>query len=105
MFKRVDELEKTPFVTAKFGNNWKEHAKQNYDLIDEDEKDDISDFDDDDLIMEAEKRKLHLRNAEIKNENIINENYFVRFAEIINRGNDIEIDEVLETLEKKYHIK
>ena len=32
IFKRVDELEKTPFVTAKFGNNWKEHAKQNYDL-------------------------------------------------------------------------
>ena len=62
-----------------------DYAKQNYDLINEYEKDDISDFDDDDLIKEAEKRKLHLRNAEIINENIINENYFVRFAEIINR--------------------
>ncbi len=82
-----------------------DYAKQNYDLIDEDEKYDISDFDDDDLIMEAEKRKLHLRNAEIKNENIINENYFVRFAEIINRGNDIEIGNFLDDLEVKYHIK
>ena len=82
-----------------------DYAKQNYDLIDEDEKDDISDFDDDDLIMEAEKRKLHLRNASIKNENIINENYLDRFAEIINRGNDIEIGNFLYDLEVKYHIK
>ena len=29
IFRRVDELEKTEFVTARFGNLWKEHAKQN----------------------------------------------------------------------------
>ena len=81
-----------------------EYAKDEYNLIDEYDKVDISDFDDDDLIMEAKKRKLHLRNAEIKNENIINENYLVRFAEIINRGNDIEIGKILDELEKKYHI-
>lgn len=32
IFKRVDELEKTEFVTAVFGNNWKEHAKKNTEL-------------------------------------------------------------------------
>ena len=32
IFKRVDEIEKTEFVTVKFGNNWKQHAKENYDL-------------------------------------------------------------------------
>jgi Cys-tRNA synthase (O-phospho-L-seryl-tRNA:Cys-tRNA synthase) len=32
ILKRVDELEKTEFVTAKFGNNWKQHAKENYDM-------------------------------------------------------------------------
>lgn len=28
IFKRVDELEKTEFVTPKFGNNWKQFAKE-----------------------------------------------------------------------------
>jgi len=32
IFKRIDELEKTEFVTPKFGNNWKQHAKENYDF-------------------------------------------------------------------------
>lgn len=32
IFKRVDELEKTKFVTAKFGDNWKQHAKEHYDF-------------------------------------------------------------------------
>ena len=82
-----------------------DYAKDEFDLIDADDKDDISVFDDDDILDEAEKRGLHLNNASIENENIINENFPIRFAEIINRGNDIEIDEVLETLEKKYHIK
>ena len=82
-----------------------DYAKYEYDLIDEDDKDDISDLDDDSLLKEAEKRKLHLRNASIKNENIINENYLDRFSEIINRGNDIEIGNFLDDLEVKYHIK
>ena len=55
--------------------------------------------------MEAEKRRLHLNNASIENENIINEDYLFRFAEIINRGNDIEIGNFLDDLEVKYHIK
>ena len=82
-----------------------EYAKDEFDLIDEDDKDDLSEFTDDDILDEAEKRRLHLNNASIENKNIINENYLVRFAEIINRGNDIEIGNFLDDLEVKYHIK
>lgn len=82
-----------------------DYAKYEFDLIDADEKYDLSEFTDDDILDEAEKRRLYLNNASIENENIINEDYLVRFAEIINRGNDIEIGNFLEELEKKYHIK
>ena len=82
-----------------------DYAKNEYDLIDADDKNDLSEFTDDDILDEAEKRRLHLNNASIENENIINEDYLVRFAEIINRGNDIEIGNFLDDLEVKYHIK
>lgn len=81
-----------------------EYAKDEYNLIDEDDKDDISDFDDDDLLKEAEKRGIHINNTSIQNENIINQNFLSRFAQIINRGYDIEIGKILDELEKKYHI-
>jgi len=32
IFEKVDELLKTEFVTARFGKNWKQHAKENYDI-------------------------------------------------------------------------
>lgn len=32
IIKRVDELVQQDFVTAKFGNHWKEHAKENYEV-------------------------------------------------------------------------
>lgn len=32
IFKKVEELEKTDFVTARFGKNWKENAKKNYNV-------------------------------------------------------------------------
>ena len=82
-----------------------DYAKNEYDLIDADDKYDLSEFTDDNILDEAEKRRLHLKNDSIKNENIINEDYLVRFAEIINRGNDIEIGNFLDDLEVKYHIK
>ena len=82
-----------------------DYAKNEYDLIDADDKYDLSEFTDDDILDEAEKRRLYLNNASIENENIINEDYLVRFAEIINRGNDIEIGNFLDDLEVKYHIK
>lgn len=81
-----------------------DYAKDEYNLIDEDDKDDISDFDDDDLLKEAEKRGIHINNTSIQNENIINQNFLSRFAQIINRGYDIEIGKILDELEKKYHI-
>ena len=80
------------------------YAKDEYNLIDEYDKVDISDFDDDDLLKEAEKRGIHINNTSIQNENIINQNFLSRFAQIINRGNDIEIEKILDELEKKYHI-
>ena len=30
ILKRVEELIETPFVTAQFGDNWKQHAKIHY---------------------------------------------------------------------------
>ncbi len=81
-----------------------DYAKYEYNLIDEDDKDDISDFDDDDLLKEAEKRGIHINNTSIQNENIINQNFLSRFAQIINRGYDIEIGKILDELEKKYRI-
>ena len=82
-----------------------DYAKNEYNLIDADDKYDLSEFTDDDILDEAEKRRLYLNNASIENENIINEDYLFRFAEIINRGNDIEIGNFLDDLEVKYHIK
>lgn len=35
----------------------------------------------------------------------MNQDFISRFVKIIDRGNDIEIERVLEELEKKYHIK
>ncbi len=31
ILKRIDENVEKPFVTSTFGDNWKEHAKDNYD--------------------------------------------------------------------------
>ena len=32
LLKKIDEMVDRPFVTAKFGDNWKEHAKDYYNL-------------------------------------------------------------------------
>ena len=82
-----------------------EYAKSEYDLTDEDDVKDLEDFYDEDIIAEAQRRKLHVNHPEIINENIINQDFISRFVKIIDRGNDIEIEEFLEELEKKYHIK
>jgi hypothetical protein len=31
ILKQIEELIETPFVTARFGNNWKEHTKEQFD--------------------------------------------------------------------------
>ena len=32
ILERIDELIDTPFVTPRFGNNWKQYAKENFDV-------------------------------------------------------------------------
>lgn len=79
-----------------------DYAKEEFDLTEESY--DLDDYDDDDILDEAEKRGLHIKNLSLENENIINQDFLSRFIEIINRGNDIEISKFLDELEKKYHI-
>ena len=79
-----------------------DYAKDEFDLTEE--SDDLDDYDDEDILDEAEKRGLHIKNLSLENENIINQDFLSRFIEIINRGNDIEISKFLDELEKKYHI-
>lgn len=78
------------------------YAKDEFDLTEE--SCDLDNYDDDDILDEAEKRRLHIKNLSLENENIINQDFLSRFIEIINRGNDIEISNFLDELEKKYHI-
>lgn len=80
-------------------------AKQEYSLIDEDEMIELDEFSDYEIMTECIRRKLSVSHADISNENIINQDFVNRLIEIVNRGNDNEIDETLEILEKKYHIK
>ena len=82
-----------------------EYAKYEYDLTEEDDVKDLKDIYDEDIIGEAQRRKLHVNHPELINENIMNQDFISRFVKIIDRGNDIEIERVLEELEKKYHIK
>ncbi|MEA1849235.1 hypothetical protein U9K52_09950 [Chryseobacterium sp. MHB01] len=81
-----------------------EYAKDEYDLIDEDERKDISDFDDDDILEAAEYRGILPESVELENENIMNEDFVSRFVTIIDRGNISEIENTLEFLEFKYKI-
>ena len=82
-----------------------EYAKSEYNITEEDDVKDLEDFYDEDIIGEAQRRKLHVNHPELINENIMNQDFISRFVKIIERGNDIEIEEFIEELEKKYHIK
>lgn len=79
-------------------------AKNKYDLIDSDEKKGIGDFDDDDILSEAEYRGILPVGAELQNENIINEDFIERFVNIVNRGNSQDIESALQGLELKFKI-
>jgi hypothetical protein len=87
-----------------FGLDIEEYAKNEYDLIDSDEKRDINDFDDDDLLSEAEIRGILPASAELQNSNILNEDFIERFVTIVNRGDIADIDNTLSFLEFKYKI-
>lgn len=80
-----------------------EYAKDRYDLVDESEIKDIDDFSDNEIKEEAKDRGL-ADYSEIEYPNILNESFISRFTNIVNRGNVIEIESVLQELENKYKI-
>ena len=80
-----------------------DYAKDEYDLVDADEINDIDEFNDSKILQEAKKRGL-LNKYAIINENINNQDFIQRFCEIINRGNEIELASFLDELERKYRI-
>jgi hypothetical protein len=80
-----------------------DYAKDEYDLVDADEINDIDKFNDSKILQEAKKRGL-LNKYAIINENINNQDFIQRFCEIINRGNEIELASLLDELERKYRI-
>lgn len=73
-------------------------------MIDEDERKEIGDYDDDDILSEAEYRGILPVSAELQNENILNEDFVARFVTIVNRGNTAEIENTLSFLEYKFKI-
>ncbi|MFP3835386.1 hypothetical protein [Chryseobacterium sp. SIMBA_028] len=87
-----------------FNLDLEEYAKEKFDLIDSDEKKDLGDFDDEDIMEEAESRCLITENYQIENTNILNEGFIERFVNIVNRGDISEIENILELLESKYKI-
>ncbi|WP_278494884.1 hypothetical protein [Chryseobacterium arthrosphaerae] len=87
-----------------FSISIEEFAKDEYDLIDSDKKKDIDDFDDDDILSEAEYRGIIPVGTELQNGNILNEDFVERFVTIVNRGNTTEIENALSYLEFKFKI-
>ncbi|WP_407484462.1 hypothetical protein [Elizabethkingia anophelis] len=79
-------------------------AREEYSLVDEDEVKDIDDFSDDEIRNEAVYRTL-FKDKEIHNQNILNSEFIDRFIEIINRGDEFQIDNTLTLLEINYKIK
>ena len=79
-------------------------AKEEFDLKHESEfESGIDSFSDFDLELEIDSRGLTFNKMPI--DNIINCNFFERIYELSRRGCDLEIDEILEVLEKKHRIK
>ncbi|GAB0155915.1 hypothetical protein CHRYSEOSP005_11770 [Chryseobacterium sp. Alg-005] len=103
------------YMFQKQHDNWQEeamsyfdfdlekYAKDKYDLVDADEVNDLGDFSDSDILEEAEGRCL-INNITVDNSNIMNEDFIDRFVAIINRGNNVEIENTLSFLEYKYKI-
>ncbi|WP_284461596.1 hypothetical protein [Chryseobacterium sp.] len=81
-----------------------EYAKEEFDLIDSDERRDLGDFDDEDIMGEAESRCLITESYQIENASILNDGFIERFVNVINRGDISEIESILQLLESKYKI-
>lgn len=84
----------------------KDYSKDYLDLKDEDENDcdcedlNISDLDDEELLVELSSRKL----LGFKNLNIINVDLFTRFSKIITVANPLDLENIIVELEKKYNL-
>lgn len=78
-----------------------DYAEDNFDLVNEDnvENKTIDDFDDEEIMEEVRARKL-LGN----NNNIISEQFISRFSKIIEKENQILLDNLLTDLESKLNI-
>ena len=90
-------------VLPKFPSDLEDWAKDKYDLINRRHKKNIEDFSDREIQEQFEDRCL--KPNLIKHENIINQDFISRIVEITERGDNAEIDKVLESLEKTYRIK
>lgn len=102
-FKNQHKKWEKDFILNYLTIDLEDWAKDEYGLKDENENDDISDFDDSELLKELKKRRINYSNS--VNTNINNEDFIQRLTEIISRGDDREIDLTLELLEKKFRIK
>lgn len=97
-----DEWQKE--AISKFSIDLELWAKERFDLIDLDDQKEIGDFEDSDLLEEADYRGILPSVTEVQNENILNEDFVDRFVNIVNRGNTAEIENTLSFLEFKYKI-
>ncbi|MDQ8748349.1 hypothetical protein [Elizabethkingia miricola] len=91
-------------ILSKMNIDLEDWAKEEYSLVDEDEVKGLDDFSDDEIRNEATYRTL-FKDKAVHNQNILNSEFIDRFIEIINRGDDFQIDNALTMLEKNYKIK
>ncbi|AZB01256.1 hypothetical protein EG359_17280 [Chryseobacterium joostei] len=87
-----------------FDFDLEDFAKEEYDLIDSNDQNEIGDFSDSDLLEEMYNRGILPETTELQNPNITNEDFVSRLINIINRGDDNEIENTLAYLEFKYKI-
>jgi hypothetical protein len=82
-------------------DNLEDYATGNFNLISEDdvEKQTIDDFSDDEIMEEVRSRKIFGNN-----QSIISENFITRFSKIIEKENQILLDNVLTEFEHKLNI-
>jgi hypothetical protein len=89
-----------------YDDNVKDYAKDHLDLKDEDDNDcdcdekDVSDFEDDEIMSELQRRKLF----GYTNVNIITVDLFTRFSRIITVADNQELETIILDLEKKYNL-
>ncbi|MEC5157080.1 hypothetical protein [Chryseobacterium sp. MP_3.2] len=102
-FKRQHKEWEEDILLPNLMTDIEDWAKDQYDLIEKSELKNIEDFSDGELLFECCSRDLVLN--EMHRESIVNANFIQRIIDISYRGNDLEIDNALEILEKKYRIK